>query len=462
MTAVAAVNSPSARDLAYVLHPYTNARAHEAKGPVVIERGQGIYVYDDQGREYIEGLAGLWSVGIGYGEERLVEAAAAQMRKLPYYHSFSHKSHSPGIDLAEKLVSIAPAGLRRVFFANSGSEANDTVVKLVWFYNNALGRPKKKKIISRLRAYHGVTIASGSLTGLPWNHRDFDLPIANILHTACPHHYRYANDGESEEEFASRLAGQLEEMILREGPDTVAAFIGEPVMGAGGVLVPPRTYWRKISQVCRKYDMLIIADEVINGFGRTGRMFASELYGIEPDMLVVSKQITSSYLPLSAILLTDGIYQAVADNSAKIGTFGHGFTASAHPVATAVGLENLRIIEEKQLVKHAAEMSPFLLKGLRDHADHPLVGEVRGVGLIAAVELVADKKTKRQFDPVGRLGAFFFERGHHHGLIIRNVGDAICFCPPLIIEADQIKEMIRRFAATLDDAQAWAKENLPA
>ena len=312
MTTPAAVNSPSARDLAYVLHPYTNARAHEAKGPVIIERGQGIYVYDDQGREYIEGLAGLWSVAIGYGEERLVEAAAAQMRKLPYYHTFSHKSHNPGIDLAEKLISIAPAGLARVFFANSGSEANDTVVKLVWYYNNALGRPKKKKIISRLRAYHGITIASGSLTGLPWNHRDFDLPIANILHTACPHHYRYANDGESEEEFASRLAGQLEEMIVHEGPDTVAAFIGEPVMGAGGVLVPPRTYWQKISQVCRKYDVLIIADEVINGFGRTGRMFASELYGIEPDMLVVSKQITSSYLPLSAILLTDGIYQTVA------------------------------------------------------------------------------------------------------------------------------------------------------
>jgi 4-aminobutyrate--pyruvate transaminase len=458
MNEVAAPNSPSRRDLAYLLHPYTNARLHEQQGPVIIERGEGIYVYDDQGNQYIEGLAGLWSVAVGYGEERLVKAAADQMRKLPYYHSFSHKSNLPAIDLAEKLVSLAPKPLRRVFFANSGSEANDTVVKLVWYYNNAIGRPRKKKIVSRLRAYHGITVAAGSLTGLPWNHADFDLPIPNILHTACPHHYRYADPGESEEEFASRLAGQLEALILREDPDTVAAFIGEPVMGAAGVLVPPRTYWQKIMTVCRKYDLLVIADEVINGFGRTGRMFASELYGIEPDILVLSKQITSSYMPMSALILTDPLYQAVADNSVKIGTFGHGFTASAHPVAAAVALENLRIIEEKQLVAHTAAMSPLLLQGLRRYADHPLVGEVRGVGLIAAVEFVADKQTKRSFDPVGRVGNYFFQCGHRHGLIIRNVGDTVAFCPPLIIQPDQVEELVRRFALTLEDTYRWVLE----
>ncbi|HET7718215.1 MAG TPA: aspartate aminotransferase family protein, partial [Bauldia sp.] len=409
-------NSPHARDLAYSLHPYTNARQHEARGPVIIDRGTGIRVYDDQGKEYIEALAGLWSVAIGYGEERLVQAAADQMRKLPYYHSFSGKANQPSIDLAEKLVAMTPGRLTRAFFANSGSEANDSIVKMVWYYNNAIGRPQKKKIISRIRGYHGITVASGSLTGLPWNHRDFDLPIANIRHTGCPHHYRFGLEGESEEEFASRLAGQFEQLILAEGPDTVAAFIGEPVMGAGGVIVPPRTYWQKMQAICRKYDILVIADEVITGFGRTGTPFACERFGIDPDFLVLSKQITSSYLPLSAILFTDAIYQGIADNSAKIGTFGHGFTASGHPVATAVALENIRIIEERKLFAHSAAMGEYLQTKLRAaFSDHPLVGEVRGVGLIAALEMVADKKTKRQFDPLGKVGAYFFDRSHHHG-----------------------------------------------
>jgi 4-aminobutyrate--pyruvate transaminase len=453
------VNSPTARDLAFALHPYTNARAHEARGATIIERGEGIHVYDDQGREYIEALAGLWSVAVGYGEERLVEAAAAQMRKLPYYHSFSHKANNPSIDLAEKLVRITPERLRRVFFANSGSEANDTVVKLVWYYNNAVGRPRKKKIIARIRGYHGITVASGSLTGLPWNHADFDLPIPNILHTACPHHYRFAYPGESEEEFASRLAGQLEELILREGPDTVAAFIGEPVMGAGGVIVPPKTYWSKIQAVCRKYDILVIADEVITGFGRTGAMFASEHFGIDPDILVVSKQITSSYLPLSAVLFSDAIYQGVAENSAKVGTFGHGFTTSGHPVATAVALENLRIIEERRLVENARSVGEILQRGLRRLADHPLVGEVRGLGLIAAVEMVADKATRRPFDPLGRAGAFFFEKGHENGLIVRCVQDSPCLCPPLIVSEEQVEELLTRFRKTLDHTWSFVQRD---
>lgn len=453
-------NSPAARDVAYSLHPYTNARKHEERGPMIIERGKGVYVYDDQGKEYLEGLSGLWSVAVGFGEDRLVEAATKQMRKLPYYHTFAHKSHDPSIDLAEKLAAMAPGKLRntaRVFFTNSGSEANDTAVKLIWYYNNAIGRPEKKKIISRIKGYHGVTIASGSLTGLPYNHRDFDLPIANILHTACPHHYRFAEPGESEEEFASRLAGQLEQLILDEGPETIAAFIGEPAMGAGGVITPPATYWEKIQRICRKHDILVVADEVINGFGRTGKMFGCDTYGIDPDMMTVSKALSSSYMPISALLISDELYQGIAENTAKIGTFGHGFTASGHPVATAVALENIKIIEERKLVENAATLTPRLQNGLRAFADHPLVGEVRGVGMLAAIELVADKASKAAFDPVGVVGTYLFERCQDHGLILRNLGDTLAFCPPLICTEKDIDTLLERFGAALEDTAAWMK-----
>ncbi len=448
-------NSPSFRDVAVNFHPYTNARKHEEKGAMVIREGKGIYVYDDAGKEYIEGLAGLWSVAVGFGEERLVEAARAQMAKLPYYHSFAHKSHEPAIDLSEKLLAMAPGKMSKVFYTSSGSEANDTAMKLVWYYNNALGRHQKKKIVGRLKGYHGITIASGSLTGLPYNHKDFDLPIKNVLHTACPHHWRYAWEGESEEEFASRLAGELEQLILSEGPETVAAFIGEPVMGAGGVITPPRTYWQKIQTVCRKYEVLVIADEVINGFGRTGRTWGCDTYGIEPDMVVCSKQLTSSYMPLAAVMFSDAMYQAMADNTARIGTFGHGYTASGHPVATAVALENLKIIEERDLIGNAARLGPKLQEGLRRFADHPLVGEVRGVGMIGCVELVADKASKQSFDPVGAVGTYCFERCQEHGLIIRNLGDQMAFCPPLIIDEAGIDQMIERFGKALDETATW-------
>lgn len=460
MTLHAKPNSTAARDIAHVLHPYTNARHHETRGPTVLERGKGIYVYDEDGKEYIEGLAGLWSVALGFGEQRLVDAATNQIKKLPYTHIFSHKTHGPVVDLAEKLAEMTPDRLTRAFFTNSGSEANDTVVKFIWYYNNAIGRPKKKKIISRIKAYHGITVAAGSLTGLPINHTAFDLPISGILHAGCPHHYRYANEGESEEEFATRLAQELDQMILDEGPETVAAFIGEPVMGAGGVLIPPKTYWGKVQNVLRKHDVLMIADEVICGFGRTGKMFACEHYGIDPDIMVLSKQITSSYQPLAAVMLSDEIYRGIADNSEKIGALGHGFTGSGHPVATAVALENLKIIEERELVNHAATMSPILQDALQAFSSHPLVGEVRGIGLIAAIELVADKQTKAPFDPAGKLGSYIFERAHHHGLIIRNIQDTIAFCPPLIITESQIKDMVQRFASTLEDATKWAAKNM--
>ena len=442
-------NSLAARDIAYYFHPATNARRHETVGPMMIERGQGIYVFDDQGKEYIEGLAGLWSVAVGFGEPRLAAAAVAQMQKLPYYHSFSHKSHPSATALAERLVKLAPGKLAKAHFTSSGSEANDLTMKMIWYYNNALGRPEKKKIIARQRGYHGVSIASGSLTGLPAFHRDFDLPLPMIRHVSCPNAWRYANPGESEEDFATRLADELEALILAEGPETVAAFIGEPVMGAGGVITPPPTYWQKIQAVCRRHDVLVVADEVITGFGRTGRMFGCETYGIEPDFLVVSKALTSSYFPLSAILFTDAVYQTLADNSNKLGVFAHGFTASGHPVGAAVALENLDVIEERDLVGNAARLAPHFQERLRGFASHPLVGEARGVGLIGALEFVADKATKAAFAPPGSYGGRLAELCQEEGLIIRAIGDIIAFCPPLIITASEIDAMFDRFGKAL-------------
>ncbi|MDS1141028.1 aspartate aminotransferase family protein [Pusillimonas sp. SM2304] len=439
------------RDITYQLHPYTNAVKHSQIGPRIIERGEGIYVFDDQGKQYIEGMAGLWSVAVGFNEQRLVDAAQRQMQKLPFYHTFTHKTHTPSIELAERLVQCTNGQMSTAFFTNSGSEANDTVIKMVWYYNNALNRPEKKKIIARNRGYHGVTVASASLTGLAPNHRGFDLPLPAMKHTTCPHYYREGRPGETEEDFATRMASDLEALILREGPETVAAFIGEPVMGAGGVIMPPNTYWDKIQAVCRKYDMLIIADEVITGFGRLGTLFGSEKYRIQPDIMVLSKQITSSYLPLAAVLLNDKVNAVITRQSGELGTFGHGYTASGHPVATAVAIENLNIIQEKGLVDNAASTGQVLQTALRALADHPLVGEVRGTGLIAAVELVADKGSRRPFDPLGSVGAAVYERAHEHGLLVRGIQDSIAFCPPLIITESQVHDMVDRFATTLDE-----------
>ena len=455
-------NSPAARDVAYHLHPYTNARKHEADGPLIIAGGDGVYVYDDAGNRYIEGLAALWCASLGFSEERLVEAAVRQMRALPYYHNFAHKSALPTIDLAEKLVAMAPGRMAKALFANSGSEANDSAVKLVWYYNNALGRPEKKKIISRSRGYHGITVASGSLTGLPYNHKAFDLPIANILHTTCPHHYRQAEADESEAAFAARCAEDLETLILAEGPETVAAFIGEPVMGAGGVIVPPPGYWPRIQAVLRKYDMLLIADEVICGFGRTGHMFGCETYGIEPDMVTVAKALSSAYLPISATLMSDAIYQAVADHTAAIGTFGHGYTSSGHPVSAAVALETLAIYEERDILGHVQAVAPHFQARLHALAGHPLVGEARGVGMIGALELVADKATKAPFDPPARVGPYAAKRAEAHGAIVRALVDTVALCPPLIITTEQLDTLFDAVTAALDDTAAWVAQDAAA
>jgi 4-aminobutyrate--pyruvate transaminase len=361
----------AARDVETLIHPYTNLKAFRETGPLVLERGEGVWVYDTDGKPYIEGMAGLWCTSLGYSNRELVEAAREQMMKLPFTHLFSGRSHDPAIELAEKLKEIAPVPVSKIFFTSSGSEANDTQVKLVWYMNNALGRPQKKKIIARLRGYHGVTIASASLTGLPANHVDFDLPIKNILHTSCPHHYRFAQAGESEADYSARLAAELEEMILREGPDTVAGFIAEPVMGAGGAIIPPEGYFPKIQAVLDRYDVMMIADEVICGFGRLGTWFGSQALGIRPDTLSIAKALTSAYMPLGAVMVSEPMYQAMLDQSAKIGTFGHGTTYSGHPVACAVAIKTLEIYRRDRIVEGVAAKAPRFQSRLSALADHP-------------------------------------------------------------------------------------------
>lgn len=446
------------RDIASTIHPYTNLKLHEAEGPLVITEGDGVFVRDEDGKTYLEGLAGLWCVSLGFSERRLADAAYRQMLRLPFYHTFAHKAIDIGIELAEKLLSIAPGPMSKVFFVNSGSEANDTVVKLVWYYNNAIGRPHKKKILSRIMAYHGVTVASASLTGLANNHRDFDLPIPNILHVECPHFYRYGLPGETEEAFASRMADSLEQRILSEGTDTVAAMIVEPIMGAGGVILPPATYCEKIQLILRKYDVLLIADEVICGFGRTGEMWGSTTFGLKPDMITCAKALSSGYLPIGAVMISEPIYDALVKQSEKIGVFSHGFTYSGHPVSSAVALETLRIYQEDDTLSHVRRMAPRMQAGLRRFADHPLIGEARGIGLVGALELVADKASKGSFNSSAGVGPFLTKRAHHHGLIVRALGDSIAFCPPLIINEAEIDLMFERFGHALDDTFAMVRE----
>jgi len=446
------------RDIETLVHPYTQLAALRESGPLILERGKGVFVYDTEGRGYIEGMAGLWCTALGYGNEELVEAAAAQMRKLPFAHLFTGKSHDPAIELAERLKELFPIPASKVFFCSSGSEANDTQIKLAWYMNNALGRPRKKKIISRLKAYHGVTVAAASLTGLAANHRDFDLPIAGILHASCPHHYRFAQEGESEDDFARRLAGELDALILREDPQTVAAFIAEPVMGAGGVIVPPKIYFREISKVCRKYDVYMISDEVICGFGRLGTMFGCSALGFDPDSITVAKALTSAYVPLAAVSVPQAMYEAMLDESRKIGVFGHGFTYSGHPVAAAVALKALEIYARERIADAVARKAPQFQARLAALGEHPLVGEARGLGLVGGIELVADKRSKRSFDPKAAVAPAVVGFAQEEGLIVRFLaGDIVSICPPLIITPQEIDELFDRLGRALDRAAQWVR-----
>ncbi|MBL8309264.1 MAG: aminotransferase class III-fold pyridoxal phosphate-dependent enzyme [Burkholderiales bacterium] len=449
------------KDVASHFHPYTNLRAIEKDAPLMIVRGDGIEVIDDAGKRYIEGMAGLWCASLGFSEPRLAEAAKRQMDVLPYYHSFSGKAHNVVAELSEKLISLAPTPALqsgRVIFANSGSEANDTAFKLVRYYHNAIGKPLKKKVIARGKGYHGVTVAAASMSGIPIMHQHFDLPIDGVLRVSCPHAYQFANDGESPEAFATRLADELETLILKEGPDTIGGFIAEPIQGAGGVIVPPPTYFEKVQAILKKYEILFIADEVITGFGRTGNLFGTQTYRLEPDMLTTAKMITSAYVPLSALYVNGRIYQACADASASAGVFGHGYTYSGHPLGCAVALETLRIYEERRVLEHVRAMTPVFQRGLQAFAAHPLIGDVRSVGLIGAVELAEDKAARKAFATQRGVGAWLVRRAQAHGLILRVMGgDIIAFSPPLIINEAQIAEMMRRFSLALDDTVAWLK-----
>ncbi|MFD0988459.1 aminotransferase [Methyloligella solikamskensis] len=445
-------------DIASLVHPYTNLSTFRESGPTILTSGEGVYVTDSEGNRYLEGLAGLWCTALGYGNEELIETAKEQLSTLSFTHLFGGKSHEPAIELAEKLKQMAPCPVSKVFFTCSGSEANDSQVKLAWYYNNARGKPEKKKIISRVKAYHGVTIASASLTGLPNNHLDFDLPYGDrFLHTSCPHHYRFAEAGESELDFSARLAEDLDALINREGPDTIAAFIAEPVMGAGGVIVPPEGYFEVIQAVLAKYDILFIADEVITGFGRLGTMFGSEALGIEPDSISLAKALTSAYAPLGAVTVSEPVYEAMLDESEKIGTFGHGFTYGGHPMSAALGVKTLEIYERENIAGRVAKIAPKFQARLKALSDHPLVGEARGMGLIGGLELVADKATKQPFDPKQFVGAKAAALIQKEGLIIRPIGDTIGICPPLIITEDQIDELFDALHRGLDAAEEMVR-----
>lgn len=456
------LSNMAVRDIETVIHPYTNLAAHREVGPIILEEGNGIYVRDDKGKEYIEGLAGLWCTSLGYGNEELIDAITAQLKRLSYTHIFGGKSNDMAIELAEKLKEIVPCEASKILFCSSGSEANDMQVKLTWYYNNARGKPEKKKLVSRIMGYHGVTVASGSLTGLPPVHTDFDLPIKNVLHTSRPHYYKDGKDGESEEDFTNRMVAELEQMIQEEGPDTIAAFFAEPIMGAGGVIVPPENYYPKIQAMLEPYDVRFIADEVICGFGRTGNWFGSQTLDIKPTSVSMAKAITSAYFPMGAISIEEDLYQAMLDESRKIGTFGHGYTYTAHPVAAAAALKTIEIYERDKIIEHAAEMGVIFQKRLHALGDHPLVGNTRGRGLLGAVELVADKATKRSFAPSAGVGAKAVNASMDHGLINRAVaGDTIGLCPPLIIKEDELHEMFDRLEKALADTEAYvSKGNL--
>ena len=446
-------NSAAARDIAYHVHPQTSLRRHQESGPVIIDRGEGATVYDDTGKRYIETVAGLWCASLGFSaSERIAQVAYDQLRRLGYYHTYRHRAHEPSIDLAEKLIQIAPVPMSKVLFQCSGSEANDTAIKLAWYYQASMGRPLKNKIIGRRNGYHGNTVAAVSVSGKPDMHADFNLPLPMMRHTEFPHYYRHHEESESEEAFATRMADALEALIIAEGPDTVAAFFAEPVMGAGGAIIPPKTYFEKVQAVLRRHDVLFIADEVICGFGRTGNWWGSETFELKPDMVTCAKALSAAYQPISAVLINDKMHQAMLAQSDKLGAFAHGYTYSGHPVATAVALEVLKIYEEMDVNGRARRLGRRMIDGLQRFAEHPLIGDVAGVGMIAGIELVQDKKARAGYAPAGRAGKIVDRIGHEHGLVLRVIGDRIAFAPPFVITEGEIDEMLVGLGRTLDAA----------
>ena len=431
----------SRKDKDFLFHPNTNLIAHQDSGPFILERGKGIYVFDTDGNKYIEGMAGLWCNALGHGNEELADAAMRQFKKFPYGNLFASKSHEPAIELAERLVKLSPFDKAKVFFGSSGSDANDTQIKLFWYINNALGKTRKKKFLSRIQAYHGVTLATSSLTGLPAIHGNFDLPQNNFSHVMSPNYFMNKLDGESEESFVERLGEDLEKHIIEQDPETIAAMFAEPVMGAGGVIIPPKKYFETINPILEKYDIPLIDDEVVCGFGRTGNLWGAETFGMRPASITVAKALSSSYLPISAVILDDEYFEIIAQKSNELGVFGHGYTYSGHPVSCAVANKTLEIYQRDNIVDHVNKVSPSFIQRLNKCDKFDLVGNVRGVGLIGALELVSEKNSNKGFDKKGIAGKIFDEYAKKNGLIIRAIGDIIALCPPLIINESQINDM---------------------
>ncbi|PID60255.1 MAG: aspartate aminotransferase family protein [Gammaproteobacteria bacterium] len=435
-----------------LLHPFTDLRAHEEKGPFIINRGEGVYVYDDNDKRYLEGMSGLWCSGLGFSEPRLAEAAARQFERLPYTHLFTHRSNDTAIQLADKLVSIAPESMCRAFLVNSGSEAVDTAVKIAWFYHIARGDNKRKSFIARKRAYHGVTVAAGSLACLAYVHDGFDLPAIDVHHVTTPHHYRYAEENESESEFTDRLVAEVAAVIEEHGADTIAAFIAEPIMGAGGVIVPPDDYFRKLKPLLEANGILMIADEVICGFGRTGNVWGSQTMHYEPDIMTVAKQLSAAFLPIGGVLVNDKVYEGLRAGSDQTGMFGTGNTYGGHPVSCAVALEAIRIYEEDGVYENVRAMAPKFAERLQALANHPLVGNVRCRGLIGGVEIVRDKSTREQFPLADKTGFKVATAALAHGAVVRAIPfDTIGICPPMIINEEQIDELFDAVGDALND-----------
>ena len=439
------------KDIENLFHPATNLVVHEDSKPLILDKGEGIYVYDIQGNKYIEGLAGLWCNALGFGNESLVETAANQMQKFGYGSLFASKSHEPAIMLSEKLIEMSPYQEGKVFFGNSGSDANDTQFKLFTYLNNALGKPKKKKFLARKKGYHGITVASGSMTGIPANHKLFDLPLPNFFHTDTPHFYREQISNETEEAFVARLTSNLEELIIKEGSDSFMAMIAEPLIGAGGVLIPPKNYFPAIQAVLDKYDIPLIDDEVVCGFGRTGNCWGYETFSMRPSSITIAKALSSGYIPISAVIVPEDIFEPIKKASNDVGVFGHGYTYSGHPVACAVALRTLEIYEELNLFSHVEKIAPKFQERVNRLGAFEFVGEARGIGLIAALEIVKNKSTKENFDPYGKVGKQIAEICQKNGLIVRAIGDVIAICPPLIITEEQVDEMFDILEASLTE-----------
>ncbi len=440
-----------------LIHPFTSLADHLERGPLVMSQGRGLFLTDSHGREYLDAMAGLWCVNVGYGRSEIADAIAAQAARLAFYHSFAGMANEPSIECAARLLELAPRQMSKVFFGVSGSDANETQVRLLWYYNTLRGRPDKKKIISRRGAYHGSSVAAASLTGLANMHEGFDLPLERFLHVSRPHFYRDAAPGQSEAEFAAALARELDERIRAEGPDTVAAFIAEPVMGAGGAIPPPEGYFAAVQEVLREHDVLLIADEVICGFGRLGTFWGTQRYDLEPDLMTCAKGLTSGYLPMSACLVSERVWDVLREGSAARGPFAHGYTYSGHPVVAAAALANLELITRDKLVENAARMGEQLQRRLRESlAGHPLVGDVRGTGLIAGVELMADPAAREPFPPERAVGRRAAALALEEGLLVRPLGDTLALCPALVIgeaELDLLIERLTRTLARLADEQ---------